>query len=90
MPQENSKWKGECFVFDNRVSVRHGLEEGVFELCYACRMPLAPEDFDRPEYEKGVSCHRCFNDSDDDRKARFRERQKQVDLAEKRGTKHIG
>ncbi len=90
VPQEDSKWQGECFVFDNRVSVRHGLEEGVFELCYACRMPLAREDFDRPEYEKGVSCHRCFNDSDDDRKARFRERQKQVDLAAKRGTKHIG
>ena len=90
VPAENSKWNGECFVFDSRVSVGHGLKEGDYELCYACRMPLAPEDFDRPEYEKGVSCHRCIDHTDADRKARFRERQKQVDLAEKRGTKHIG
>lgn len=87
---ENSKWNGECFVFDSRVSVGHGLKEGDYELCYACRMPLVPEDFDRPEYEKGVSCHRCFHEHDEDRKERFRERQKQVELAAKRGTKHIG
>ena len=90
VPAENSKWNGECFVFDSRVSVGHGLKEGDYELCYACRMPLAPEDFDRPEYEKGVSCHRCIDQTDEDRKTRFRERQKQVELAEKRGAKHIG
>jgi UPF0176 protein len=90
VPAENSKWNGECFVFDSRVSVGHGLKEGDYELCYACRMPLAPEDFDRPEYEKGVSCHRCVDQTDEDRKTRFRERQKQVELAEKRGAKHIG
>ena len=90
VPAENSKWNGECFVFDSRVSVGHGLKEGDYELCYACRMPLTPEDFDRPEYEKGVSCHRCIDQTDEDRKERFRERQKQVDLAEKRGTRHIG
>ncbi len=90
VPEAESKWNGECFVFDSRVSVGHGLKEGDYELCYACRMPLAPEDFDRPEYEKGVSCHRCIDQTDEDRKTRFRERQKQVELAEKRGAKHIG
>lgn len=90
VPQEDSKWDGECFVFDARVSVKHGLEEGKYELCYACRMPLAPEDFDRPEYEKGVSCHQCIDTHDEDRKTRFRERQKQVELAAKRGSQHIG
>jgi UPF0176 protein len=90
VPQEQSSWDGECFVFDARVSVKHGLEEGKYELCYACRMPLAPEDFTKPEFEKGVSCHQCINDHDEDRKERFRERQKQVMLAEKRGVQHIG
>ena len=90
VPQEKSTWDGECFVFDARVSVKHGLEEGKYDLCYACRMPLAPEDFDRPEFEKGVSCHQCIDQHDEDRKERFREREKQVLLAEKRGEKHIG
>lgn len=90
VPEQDSSWNGECFVFDSRVSVKHGLEEGKYELCYACRMPLAPEDFARPEYEKGVTCHKCINDHSEDRKTRFRERQKQVALAEKRGQQHIG
>lgn len=90
VPQEESKWDGECFVFDARVSVKHGLEEGKYDLCYACRMPLAPEDFDRPEFEKGVSCHLCIDTTDEDRKERFRERQRQVELADKRGKHHIG
>ncbi len=90
VPKKDSTWEGECFVFDSRVSVKHGLEEGQYELCYACRMPLAPADFGRPEFEKGVSCHQCIDDHDEDRKERFRERQKQVELAAKRGTTHIG
>ena len=90
VPEDQSTWDGECFVFDSRVSVKHGLEEGKYELCYACRMPLAPEDFDRPEYEKGVSCHKCIEAHSEDRRARFRERQKQVELAAKRGESHIG
>ena len=90
VPQENSTWDGECFVFDARVSVKHGLEEGQYELCYACRMPLAPQDFDRPEYEHGVTCHQCIDEHSEDRKERFRERQKQVELAKTRGTQHIG
>jgi len=90
VPEENSKWDGECFVFDARVSVKHGLEEGKYDLCYACRMPLAPEDFERPEFEKGVSCHQCIDTTDPERKERFRERQRQVELFEKRGKHHIG
>ena len=90
VPEQQSSWNGECFVFDARVSVKHGLEEGKYDLCYACRMPLAPEDFARPEFEKGVSCHLCIDTTDDERKERFRERQRQVELADKRGKHHIG
>jgi UPF0176 protein len=90
VPEENSTWNGECFVFDSRVSVKHGLKEGQYELCYACRMPLAPVDFDRPEYEHGVTCHQCIDAHSEGRKNRFRERQKQVELAKARGTTHIG
>tara|TARA_R110002096_G_scaffold46032_1_gene122979 strand:+ start:25223 stop:26125 length:903 start_codon:yes stop_codon:yes gene_type:complete len=90
VPQEESTWDGECFVFDARVSVKHGLQEGKYDLCYACRMPLAPEDFERPEFEKGVSCHQCCETTDDERKERFRERQRQVELADRRGKHHIG
>ena len=90
VPEKNSKWNGECFVFDSRVSVKHGLEEGIYNLCYACRMPLAPDDFKKEEFEKGVSCHLCIDSNDDERKERFRERQYQVELAEKRGKHHIG
>ena len=90
VPKDNSKWTGECFVFDSRVSVNHGLEEGIYSLCYACRMPLSPNDLNRSEFEKGVSCHLCINSNDDERKERFRERQRQVELADKRGKHHIG
>ena len=90
VPKDNSKWTGECFVFDSRVSVKHGLEEGIYSLCYACRMPLSPNDLNRREFEKGVSCHLCINSNDDERKERFRERQRQVELADKRGKHHIG
>jgi UPF0176 protein len=90
VPQEDSKWDGECFVFDARVSVKHRLEEGKYKLCYACRMPLAPDAFNRSEFEKGVSCHLCINTNGPERKKRFRERQRQVELADKRGKHHIG
>ena len=89
VPEDQSTWNGDCFVFDNRVSVGHGLKEGPHELCFACRRPILPEDRDRPEYEHGVSCHQCFAETSDDDKARFRERQKQMALAEARGEKHI-
>lgn len=90
VPQEDSTWDGECFVFDSRVSVGHGLAEGPHILCYACRRPLLPDDRNRPEYEAGVSCHQCAAETTEDDKDRFRERQKQIALAKKRGTHHIG
>ncbi len=90
VPQQDSSWNGECFVFDARVSVGHGLVEGPHELCYACRYPILPEDKKRPEYEHGVSCHLCVDQTSDADKERFRERQKQVALAETRGERHIG
>ncbi|WP_341367532.1 rhodanese-related sulfurtransferase [Yoonia sp. BS5-3] len=90
VPQEDSKWDGECFVFDARVSVGHGLKEGPHILCYACRRPLMPEDRNHPAFEAGVACHQCVDETTEDDKARFRERQKQMALAKKRGTHHIG
>jgi UPF0176 protein len=90
IPQDQSTWDGECFVFDARVSVGHGLAEGPFHLCYACRRPISADDTKRPEYEKGVSCHQCIGEYDDDRRTRFRERQKQIRLSAERGEKHIG
>ena len=90
VPQEESKWDGECFVFDARVSVGHGLEEGPHILCHACRRPLLPEDRNHPKFEQGVACHQCADETSDEDKARFRERQKQMVLAKKRGTHHIG
>ena len=90
VPQEDSKWDGDCFVFDARVSVGHGLEEGPHILCHACRRPIVPEDRDNPSFEQGVSCHQCIDETTDTDKARFRERQKQMQLAKERGTHHIG
>lgn len=90
VPQEDSLWQGECFVFDGRVSVGHGLVEGPHMLCHACRKPLVPEDKNRAGYEEGVSCHQCVDETSDADKERFRERQKQIALAKKRGEKHLG
>ncbi|WP_010141306.1 oxygen-dependent tRNA uridine(34) hydroxylase TrhO [Oceanicola sp. S124] len=90
VPAEDSTWQGDCFVFDRRVSVGHGLKEGPHELCHACRRPILPADRTRPEYEEGVSCHLCVAETSDDDKARFRERQKQIALARARGERHLG
>ncbi|MEW9918078.1 rhodanese-related sulfurtransferase [Marimonas sp. MJW-29] len=84
VPEEESTWEGDCFVFDARVSVGHGLKEGPHLLCHGCRQPILPEDMKRPEYEHGVSCHHCFDKTSDWDKDRFRERQKQIRLAEAR------
>ncbi len=89
IPAEKSAWNGECFVFDGRVSVGHGLQEGPHQLCHACRKPILPEDKIRPEYEHGVSCHLCIHDTSKDDKIRFRERQKQIALASARGERHL-
>ncbi|MDA0720455.1 MAG: rhodanese-related sulfurtransferase [Proteobacteria bacterium] len=90
VPQDASKWDGECFVFDGRVSVGHGLAEGPHILCHGCRRPLLPEDRNHPAFEEGVSCHHCVDETTEADKARFRERQKQIALAKDRGVRHIG
>ena len=77
-------------MFDARVSVEHGLEEGPHVLCFACRRPLMPADQGRAEYEHGVSCHKCAHETTDADKDRFRERQKQITLSKARGEQHIG
>ncbi|MFK7871343.1 MAG: rhodanese-related sulfurtransferase [Roseobacter sp.] len=84
VPEQDSTWQGDCFVFDNRVSVGHGLREGPHLLCHGCRRPIVPEDANRAEFEAGVSCHQCFSETTDKDKARFRERQKQMMLARAR------
>ncbi|MBY6114136.1 rhodanese-related sulfurtransferase [Mameliella alba] len=89
VPEEDSAWQGSCFVFDGRVSVEHGLREGPHELCHACRRPILPEDRTRPEYEHGVSCHLCIDETSVEDKDRFRERQKQIALAKARGERHL-
>ncbi len=90
VPPEQSTWDGECFVFDERVSVGHGLQPGPYELCRSCRWPLGPEDKTSPHYVKGVSCPHCFDQRSDDEKARLAERQRQVELALARGEQHVG
>jgi len=90
VPHDQSSWSGDCFVFDKRVSVGHGLREGPHQLCYACRRPILPQDILRPDYEEGVSCHNCASETSDAQKARFRERQKQISLAKARLKPHIG
>jgi UPF0176 protein len=89
VPEAGSTWQGACFVFDGRVSVGHGLQEGPHALCHACRRPVLPRDMTRPEYEHGVSCHHCIAETGEADKARFRERQKQLALAAARGETHI-
>ena len=87
---DKSLWEGECFVFDSRVSVDSELAEGNYEQCYACRRPLSEKDLQSNLYQKGISCSYCINETSDAQRASFRERQQQVELAEKRNEKHIG
>ena len=84
VPENESLWEGQCFVFDERVSVGHGLEVGDYELCRACRDPLSKNEKTSPHYRRGVSCSRCFDRTTEDQKERFAERQRQLDLAETR------
>ncbi|MDC0541952.1 rhodanese-related sulfurtransferase [Methylophilaceae bacterium] len=90
IPQEQSLWEGECFVFDQRVAVTHGLNEGQYDQCYACRHPLSPSELISKKYDKGISCPYCFNKLSDKKQAGVIERQKQMVLAKARGEKHIG
>ncbi|MEM7661771.1 MAG: rhodanese-related sulfurtransferase [Pseudomonadota bacterium] len=90
VPEDESKWEGECFVFDSRVSVGHGLKQGSYDQCFACRRPITEEDKQSPAYVKGVSCPACIAEYSEADKARFAERQKQISLARKRGETHLG
>ncbi|MDB9751383.1 rhodanese-related sulfurtransferase [Gammaproteobacteria bacterium] len=88
--QDESLWEGECFVFDSRISVDHQLVDGSFEQCFACRRPITDEDMKSKDYEKGVSCLHCINETTAEQRAAFNERQRQVILAKQRNQKHIG
>jgi UPF0176 protein len=87
---EESDWDGECFIFDNRVSVTHGLKDGDTQLCYGCRWPLSEEDLESEQYEYGISCPRCFDSLNDAKRQSLEERHKQLKLAEERNVPHIG
>lgn len=87
---ESSLWRGECFVFDGRVSLGHRLDLGQSQMCYGCRLPLSKTEVQSPLYEQGVSCPHCYDQISPEKKRAARERQKQEDLARQRGAKHIG
>ena len=87
---KDSLWNGECFVFDGRIAVGHNLELGAARMCYGCRTPLTPPELESPLYERGVSCPHCYDLVSPERKNAARERQRQEDLAQQKGTKHIG
>ena len=87
---EDSAWRGECFVFDQRVSVKQGLAPGAYDQCHACRMPLTAEEKQLANFEHGVSCLHCIDTHKEADRARFRERQKQMRLSKERGQAHIG
>jgi UPF0176 protein len=90
VPKEETMWKGECFVFDNRVAVDHDLNKGSYDQCHACRMPITEEEKKHDAYQEGLSCHHCINTVSDEQRERFAERQKQIELAKARGEGHIG
>ena len=90
IPEEESLWSGECFVFDDRVSLVHGLEEGEYSLCYGCQDPVSPKDRNSDLYEAGVSCPSCYNTLSEQKKNNLREREKQFRLAQERGQFHLG
>ena len=90
VPETESLWQGECFVFDERVSVGQGLKPGEHSLCRACRRPLSEADLTHEHYVEGVSCHRCHGERSDGQRARYAERHRQTRLAEKSGRDHIG
>ena len=87
--KKDSLWKGECYVFDNRVSLKHKLKQGSFSICSGCRTPISPIEKKSNMYEKGVSCPNCYEKLTESQKARFRMRQKQITLAKNKGTKHM-
>jgi UPF0176 protein len=87
---EESLWQGECFVFDQRVAIKHGLEVGDYDQCYACRYPLSQDDMKSEQYTPGISCPHCYDQHTPEKLKSLTERQKQVILAKERGIEHIG
>ncbi|MFZ2450365.1 MAG: rhodanese-related sulfurtransferase [Methylovulum miyakonense] len=90
VPVDETLWQGECFVFDERVTVNHHLEKGEYDQCNACRLPITEADKASEKYQQGVSCPHCYGKASAEQKARFSEREKQMELARKRGEAHIG
>ena len=90
VPREESLWQGDCFVFDNRVAVDHDLRKSQYDQCYACRLPITEQDKQSELYEPGVSCPRCYGTHTASQLQRFREREKQVRLAQQRQEQHLG
>jgi len=90
VPRDQSEWEGECFVFDNRVTVDHDLEKGRYDQCHACRRPISDEDKASEKYIAGVSCPYCWNTHTKNQRDRFASRQRQVEMAKSRGEEHIG
>ena len=90
VPEEESMWEGDCYVFDGRVAVNHRLEKSGYDVCNACRLPITEEDKQSADFEKGVSCPKCIDKHTEEQKQRFREREKQVQLSAARGETHVG
>lgn len=90
VPKEQTRWQGECFVFDDRVTVNHDLERGSYDQCHACRMPITEDDKHSGMYQQGVCCPHCHDRLSDEQKARFAERERQMQLARERGEAHLG
>lgn len=90
VPEAESLWQGECYVFDNRVSVNHQLQRGQYDLCHGCRLPVSADDKQSDKFMEGISCPHCFDSLTDEQRARFGERQKQMLLAKARNQVHIG
>ncbi len=90
VPEDDSQWQGDCFVFDERVAVGHGLKPGRYQLCRACRTPISPEDMESEHYVPGQSCPHCNGTKTEEQKQRFAERQRQIELAKQRNQAHIG
>lgn len=90
VPETESLWQGDCFVFDNRVAVNHRLEKSIYDQCYACRLPITEDDKLSDKYEAGVSCPHCFGSHSESQLERFREREKQVQLSKQRQESHLG
>ena len=88
--EESSLWEGDCFVFDQRVAVKHGLAESDYDQCFACRYPITEEEKQSPHYVKGVSCPRCHDKTTPEQRERFSQRQKQIEIAKNKGQQHLG